>query len=183
MNDTATAEYVDDERPEVTGGVWRCEDLADVDWCLKRIGEFQQEAEEVETIRRKRIEEINAKAALLVARAQRAATFFESRIRDYAFHHREELLKGGQTKTRNLLHGAVSWRKVGGKPKVIDRDALLAWARRQADSGAPVFLRISDEPAWDEIKKHVAATGEVPPGVEVAAEEEELQVKVGGKKQ
>jgi phage host-nuclease inhibitor protein Gam len=179
MNDANQADvYADEERAEVREG-WRIETLADADWALKRIGELEQEKAEVTAIEAERVAEIHVRAETLRERVDRGVRFFSAKLREFAETHRDELLKGGKAKSRALIHGSIGWRKKGGGPVVVDKVALERWAMTQPPETG--FVRIKSEPAWDSIKQHISNTGEVVPGVELAEESEEFQVKPGGK--
>lgn len=168
--------YVDDEQPGVTAP-WRPQTLEDADWCLKRLMDLQAELGENNALLEANIVRLRARTNLLNRRLERGLAFFESVLRDYAENHRGELLKGGKRKTRNLLHGSLGWRKKGGALEILDKDALLEWARGQpVESG---FLRFREEVAISEVKKHAKETGEEPPGTVISPEYDEFVIKPG----
>lgn len=166
--------YQDEQSPDVREG-WHILDLATADWTLSRLADLQQEIAENRKLEEEAILRIRGRATKLQERAERGIAFFESRLREYAESHREELLKGGKKKSRNLMHGSIGWRKAGGGLSVVDPAALLAWAREQ-----PVeleLLRIKEEPALAAIKVLHSTTGEVPPGTDLKPEFEEFIAK------
>lgn len=166
-------EELDDERLERDG--WHIDSLADADWVLKRLADLRAEVEENKRIEEAAIARIKLKTQALNNRVERGVCFFESKLRDYAEQHRVELLKGGKKKSRSLLHGTLGWRKVGGQLRVVDPDALMQWAVQQPVENG--FVRIKEEPAIDEIKRHFKTCGEVPPGMDVTPESEDFFVK------
>lgn len=154
---------------------WHIQDIPTADWALGRVCDLEREIAENEAVADLAISRIHLRTQALNARAQRGVEFFKGRIAAFAESHREALLGGGKKKTRSLLHGSISWRKSGGGLQVQDKEALLDWARLQpAELG---FVRIKEEAAVDEVKKAFKATGEVPPGCDVAPEGEEVIVK------
>lgn len=170
----APEEYFDEELDSPTSA-WRIADLGQADWALKRLAALEKEAADNERIAELRIAEIRARTAKLNATALRGADFFRGQLAAYAMSHRTELLGGGKKKTRKLPSGEIAFRSKGGGLSIIDRDALLSWARQQpVESG---LLRIKEEPALDEIKRHFKASGEVPDGMQLEEEREEVVVK------
>lgn len=175
MSEQATA-AVEEFYEEVEAGPgWHIGDIESLDWALSRIADLQREIAENERVAEAAKIRIDSRTALLNARAVRGVEFFEGRIREYALLHRKDLLGGGKKKSRTLAHGSVGWRNRGGGFKCNDKDSLLAWARQQ-----PVelgFVRLKEEADWSAIKAYCETSGEVPPGVDVEPEAEELQVK------
>jgi phage host-nuclease inhibitor protein Gam len=168
-------EYVDEVDQEVRPG-WRIDTLATADWCLSRVADLEKEIEENEAIAADAIRRVEERTKQLNAKAMRGATFFRQRLVEFAQANREQLLKGGKKKTRELQHGCISWRKRGGGLVVVDRDQLLAWAQRQ-----PVELgltRVKEEPEVATIKAYAARTNTIPPGMTDAPEEEDLHIRV-----
>lgn len=154
---------------------WRVQSVADLDFALLRIRELEAEVADAEAIRDTRIAEIQARTERLTKRARWLAGFFRSHITAYAQEHREELLGHGRKKSREFIHGSVAWRRKGGGLAVTDREALLAWARAQPVEAE--LVRAKEEPALDAIKRHYAATGEVPGGMDLDPERDEIVVK------
>lgn len=166
--------YEDAEDPAV-GPTWEVKTLDHADWALSRLGALERERRENEEVAALAKARIDVKLEALNARIERGIRFFASRLEAYATFAKADLLGGGKKKSRALLHGSLGWRKVPEKLAVKDREALLNWARSQpVESG---LLRIKEEPALDELKKHFKTTGEVPPGTEVEPEKEEFIAK------
>lgn len=161
---------------------WAPKDLVDLDWALSRIADAERQQAELRRVAEEVIARARLKAEILSERLEKEAAYFRSRVATYAETHRAELLGNGKRRSRTLLHGTIGWRKTGGGLEVTDREALLDWARAQpVELGC---LRIKEEPALTEIKKHCATTGEVPPGCDVSPDAEEFTIKavseVGG---
>lgn len=172
VTDPVADDYVDDERPEVQGR-WAIENLDAADWALRRLADLQREKAENEAIARRRIEEIQMRLATLNKRAERGIAYFEAKLTEWAKANRAELIPG-KKKTRDLPSGSISFRKKGGGLVVVDEAALLKWAEEQGlEKG---LVRIKVEPALSEIKKQLGE-GEVPPGMDVEPEREEVVVK------
>lgn len=80
-----------------------------------------------------------------------------------------------KSKTLHLLTGSVSFRTVRGGPRIADNAAVLAWAQGALpDAVVPQVSLKLDAAA---VKAHVKETGEIPPGVEIADDREEMYVK------
>jgi phage host-nuclease inhibitor protein Gam len=171
--ETAVIEAVEQEEQLEAG--WSIKDLGAADWSLARIADLEREVDENTAMANAQIAKLQHKAQALNAPLLRRVEFFRTMLAAYAQANRAAILGNGKKKSRALLHGVLAWRKIGGGLTVTDRDALLEWARAQ-----PVELelvRVREEPAVAEIKRHCAATGEVPPGAEVVPEGEEFSVK------
>lgn len=179
--------YRDEERPDVGADIdprfgettvatpWRPESLVDVEWMLSRIRDLERTIDENEIILRERIALMKVRTEKLNESPRSGIAFFTALIRWFSETNRDVLLKGGKSKSRKFMSGQVGWKKKPAKPVVRDAEALLAWAQAQpVESG---FLRIKEEPAWDRIREHVIASGEIPPGVDVEPEEEKFEVK------
>ena len=76
-------------------------------------------------------------------------------------------------KTIKLPVGQRQWRVVPGGPRIVDDAAALRWAREALPDAVRVALSI-DKMA---IKSYVTTTGELPPGVELQADEERFGVR------
>lgn len=169
----SVAHYVDESDP-VAREDFHIQDVEQMDWALMRLAECEAEADRVDALVEAAIARVRARGAALKEQAMSGVRFFRGRVEEYAVAHRKELLGHGKSKTVKLLHGSVGWRKTGGDFTVNDKDALLAWAQQQPVERG--FVRIKEEAAWSEIKKHAKETGEVPPGVDVEPEGEEFKV-------
>lgn len=172
--------YVDADDETVAEGYWRIEDLGGLDWALSRIADLEREQAENAEIVGAQIDRLRARLEKLNAQAERGLRFFRSQVAAYAEAHRAELLGGGKKKSRALPSGVIGWKKVPAKAVVTDEAALLEWARSQ-----PVELelvRITEKPAWSDIKKQIEATGEVLPGTDYQPEGEALTIKTEASK-
>jgi len=78
-------------------------------------------------------------------------------------------------KTIKLPTGALSFRTVPGGPRVVDPDAALAWAKVEA--GELVIQTVSERLDKAGLADYVKASGDVPPGVEIAPARESFDVK------
>lgn len=170
----ATApEYQDDENPAVQDG-WKVDSISSADWALARIASLEMQMEQNKAILAERIAEARDRTKKLNESLERGVRFFRAHLAVYASTNRDALLGGGKGKTRKLLHGYIQFKKAGGDLKLLDEKALLAWAREQ-----PVeleFVRIIEEPAISEIKAHFKTTGEVPDGMELQPEREDVVI-------
>jgi phage host-nuclease inhibitor protein Gam len=156
------ATYEDEENPDVRAG-WEIDTIQAADWSLLRKAECEQEVAEAEAMRRAAIAEINRRADVLKAKAQRGADFFDFKLLSWMEKHRASIVHG-KKKSRALLNGTVGWRAHPERLVVVDEKALEAWLRDQpVESG---LARWKVEPEMKAIQALFAATGEVPPGCE-----------------
>jgi phage host-nuclease inhibitor protein Gam len=165
--------YVDEERPEVKGP-WLPVTRLDFDWAFERLSQCQGEADAVDEQYDAWLARVQKRRDELKARAMRGVHFFEGRIKVGAQAAREALLKG-KSKTATFLSGSVSWRKLGGRLTVSDKDALNEWLAAQPMEAG--LARVKLEPDMKAIQAHCKATGEVPPGCVWGEEYEEIYVK------
>lgn len=169
--------YQDEEDTRAAeGGPWRIDNLIAVDWAFKRLAALEAEVTLNEETALERIREIERRCKRLNERALRGIRFFRGHIQAYAETHKEEMLGGGQRKSRPFLHGTVGWRKKAAGFEVKDAAALLAWAQTQ-----PLELgltRMEEKPCLPEIKAHAKKEGVVPPGMQATPEADEIQIRV-----
>ncbi len=166
--------YQDESDVTVRDG-WAITDIGSLEWALGRVADLEDEARENAAALADAHRRLDARAAKLSERVQRGIGFFRGTILRYMEVHRHELLKGGQRKSRVLLHGSVGWRTSGARLKVLDKDALATWAAAQ-----PVELnlyRVRVEPNMRELQAYCEAQGIIPPGTERETEHETPFVK------
>lgn len=166
------ATYEDSENPEVSGG-WQIETIASADWALCRLAECEAEGEEIERQAEAAIKRIRERAEVLKAKVARGAGFFRYKLAVYAETHRGELLRG-KKKSREFLHGAIGWRRTGGRLRVADKDALLAWLAEQPITSG--LYRMKLEPEMAAIQSAFKERGEIPPGCEIEPETDEIKI-------
>lgn len=167
-------EYVDEQDPTAGPG-WRITDLSTADWAFARVADLEQEISENEAVVSQAMARLEDRLKRMNDRAMKGVAFFRSQLEAYATANREQLLKGGKKKSRELAHGKFAWRKSGGGLVVKDEAALLAWAQSQ-----PVELglvRIKEEAAIANIKKHAAAKSLIPPGMTETEAAESLDIE------
>lgn len=171
--ETQVPEYEDDLDPTVKTG-WEITDLGSADWAFERLAECEAEAEEIEAQFNATVTRLRARADMLKAKAARGAAFFRFKLLVYAEHNRSELLKGSK-KTREFLHGKVSWRTKPERLEVTDKGALVDWLASQPIKGG--LYRVEVKPELRAIQEQFKATGEIPPGCDLAPESETIHVE------
>lgn len=121
---------------------------------------------------RERLARVTAACAEMIAEAGREVADLEGlflpQLEEWA---RQNPPRKG--KTIRLPTGALAFRTVPGGPRVADEEAALSWARQHL----PAAVQVRERVIAAEIKGYVAATGELPPGVELAEERETFSVK------
>lgn len=167
-------DYQDENYPDIRTG-WQIEDLGALGWALERLGEIQGEIAQIDALRLQAIARIEARAATLAARAKAGGAFLESAVFSYMNRARKELLGGGKKKSRSLPTGTIGWRAKAAQIVMVDEAAAMEWAKSQPveDDILRVKLEINKKILNDRFK----ATGEVPPGFDIAPEEETPYVK------
>lgn len=154
--DFLEAEEVPAERPP-----WAVATEGDAIWAVDRLLTARQ--------RRDRIAE-QCRAVLAAAErdVERAEAFFLPLLEDWA---RRNPPRTGRT--IRLPTGSLSFRRVPGGPRVVDDAAALAWAR----AALPDAVRVVASVDRTAIKAYAAATGELPPGVELKPDDESFHVR------
>lgn len=81
-------------------------------------------------------------------------------------------------KSIKLLTGTLGFRSVKGGPRVVDKDAVIAWASSdEIERGSFLAYETVVKVNTDAVKDYVASTGEIIPGVEIKDDEERFYVK------
>lgn len=164
-----------EDTPE--GSDWKCDNLEKADWALKRLGEIYEEVAVNEAIAEKHIWSVTERLKRVNAPLTKSVEFFRSVLVEFAESHRDEIVRG-KKKTRELIHGKLSFRTKPGRLKVVDDAALLAWARaRPVEEG---LVRIKEEVCLREVQEHAEKEQFLPPGMEWEPESQSIEVKTTG---
>lgn len=121
------------------------------------------------------ITRVKVQAKTIVARAEDRRKRLEERFGEELRAYAAARLEGGKSRTLHLLHGSCSFRRIPGGPRVVDRDATLAWASEALKSA--VRFEVVEHLDVDAVKEHVAQTGELPPGVELREASDSFSVR------
>lgn len=78
-------------------------------------------------------------------------------------------------KTLHLMTGSLSFRRVRGGARIVDKAAVLEWARESMPSA--IVSVITERVDAEFIDGHFRQTGEIPAGVEVQEERDEFYVR------
>lgn len=168
------SDYVDEEDDRIRVG-WEVGNEEQLDWALKRRGELIAMQRANQRIFEAHVERMAHRLEKLNSPLEGGVAFLTGCIQTYVFNNRVRVIGSGKKKSRNLLHGTVGFRKTGGGLVVNDAAKLLAWARSQ-----PVelgYVRITEAPALDEIKRLHKRTGELFPGTDLSPEVETFYAK------
>jgi phage host-nuclease inhibitor protein Gam len=162
--------YLDDEDSGTVETAWRCENKPTADWIMRRLAALRAEEASIDAQAAATIKRVEERAAQLKMRIERGIGFFTFHLQSYCEREKAALLGGGKKKSADLLHGRIGWRSVGGKLKVVDKDALLAWLETQpAELG---LYRVKLEPEMRAIQDRFRADGVIPPGCEYQPQED-----------
>lgn len=145
---------------------WECETEAEAAWAVDIVLSYDERLERLDEAHR-------TYRAQLERERQRAVEFFEPHLRE--FYEANPPKRG---KTIKLVTGRIGFRKVGGGPRIQDKEKVLEWAREHRPDLVEVETRESVPAAG--VKDHVGKTGEIPPGVVVLDDEERFQIKPKG---
>jgi phage host-nuclease inhibitor protein Gam len=168
------AAYEDEHDPAVRG-VWQIENPASADFGLLRLSECEAQVTEIERQEAATIERVRRRAEELKSKARRGVNFFTYKLLAYAETHRAALLGTGKRKSREFLHGKITYRKKGGRLVVKDREALCEWlALQPVEAG---LYRMKLEPEMRAIQERFKAAGEIPPGCDFEPEYEDIEIK------
>lgn len=77
-------------------------------------------------------------------------------------------------KSIKLPHGTIGKRTVPGGPRVVDPDAVLAWAK---EHGIPGIVKVTETISKTAAIEYAKTTGDLPDGVEVVEARETFDVK------
>jgi phage host-nuclease inhibitor protein Gam len=165
--------YADEQEPSVQVG-WQVDSPESADWALLRLAECEAEAAAIEAQYAAAVARLRLHADGLVRRAGRGAAFFRYKLTDYAERHRADILGHGKRKSRDYLHGRLSWRSRSERLVVQDREALIGWLSAQPVEAN--LYRIKIEPDMKALQDLLKRTGQVPPGCDVEPESETLHI-------
>lgn len=135
------------------------------EWAMKRIQEAQQERERMAAHYKSQLEAIDRQTA---DRVEHLICL----LADYFERVPHRATKTGIEKYK-LPSGELE-RKPAGIDYRRDDDALLAWCRENH----PDWVRVKEEPSWEEIKKQIMADGILPDGVMPVETPAKFNVKV-----
>ena len=153
---------------------WRIDGVEALAWAMERLAKAEDERSKV-------LEVFNAYAKRLdgwkqdrLDAIEAGTAYLTAEVARYSTEHRKELVKG-KTKSIDLPAGTVSWRKVGGKLVVTDREALTKWCI-EAGPEAGLF-RVKTEPDMRALQEYFKKFGEIPPGTDAEPETESISIK------
>ena len=147
---------------EITAkGPWQIEGPDSCDWALGKLAEARAQAEEIERQAEAARSVVESRRATILKRIGAEVAFFESAILTYATTHRGEIVSG-RRKSRDYLHGRISFRSTPGRLVIEDADALAKWLdTRSIEEG---LSRVKTEPIKAALDAYFARTNDLPPG-------------------
>ena len=163
---------VESMAPEGHEGPWQPKTLADVEWALERIGEAEDDSDQITRQAEAAFAVIEARLQAIRQKHERKAQWFRSLVEAWAVEHRGEVVRG-KAKSRDFLAGSVGFRAKAEAVKVTDEAALLEWAGANHRD----LVRMKMEVDKKALASFVKSTGEIPPGVDVEPATETVVVK------
>lgn len=142
-------------------------DDAAAEWAMKKIAEKNAEVEAWKSYYHDALEKIES-------RLQNDIDFFQFKLHEYfnTVPHRETA-----TMERYALpSGELVLTKQKFEYKMTDASAALNWCKT---CGYDDFIKRTEAPRWDAIKKHIKTSGEIPNGVELVETEEKFTIRMG----
>ena len=142
-------------------------DDAAAEWALKKIAEKNAEINAWKSYYREALEKIES-------RLQNDIDFFQLKLEEYfkTVPHRETA-----TMERYALpSGDLVLSKRKAEYKMTDAAAALEWCK---SCGYEDFIKRTETPRWDAIKKHIKTSGEIPNGVELVETDEKFTIRMG----
>ena len=156
-------------------GPWMVEGPDSADWALAKLAAAREEIAEIERQAEAARAMIEARRLKVIERIGREAAFFESAILTYAQAHRGEIVDG-KRKSRDYLHGRISFRSKAGRLVVEDKAALVTWLESQAVELG--LSRVVLEPDKKAIDAWFDAGGrEAPPGTRYENPAESISIE------
>lgn len=159
--ETEVTSYLEAEEEPAQRPAWTVTTEADAIWAADRVLTARQRHERI-------VEQCEAMIEASAREMRRAEAFFLPLLENWA-----RLNPPVRGKTIHLPTGQLAFRRVPGGPRVVDDAAALEWAR----VALPAAVRVVESVDKAAIKAHIAATGELPPGVEVKPDDESFSVK------
>jgi phage host-nuclease inhibitor protein Gam len=156
------AEPVTDEGRLWPGG-FHVDSQQAAEWVIDKMIALEERAERLDA-------QYKAMKAAIIRDRESLDRRFSSELRAWASENMPV-----KSKTLHLLTGSVSFRTVRGGPRIADSREVEAWARENLPEA--VIEKIDYKIDAQMIKNHVQAWGEIPPGVEIADDREEMYVK------
>lgn len=165
MQDLVTIEPREPETDE--GRLWpggfRVDSQDAAEWVIDKMIALEERAARLEA-------QYKAMKAAILRDRESLDRRFSSELRAWAAEN-----MSAKSKTLHLLTGSVSFRTVRGGPRIQDHAEVLAWARESLPDAVVPTVTLKVDPAA--VKDHVKETGEIPPGVEIADDREEMYIK------
>jgi phage host-nuclease inhibitor protein Gam len=138
-------------------------DEATADWAVDKLVSMDEKLERLER-------QYKAAKAAIVRDKDAFERRFLSEIRAWA-----EGQLTGKTKTLHLLSGSISFRSVKGGPRIADSREVEAWAHENLPEA--IIETVTHKVDAQAVKDHVKAWGEIPPGVEIVDDRQEIYIK------
>lgn len=164
--------------PEATSEAWQPRTVDEVAWCAMKAQQAHAEYAEAAAAAERLIAQAQAWLADAQARRDERVAFFEGHAVAYLQRQRAAEAEAGTqpdrlTKTLKLPGGAqVRARQGRDRFEVTDEATVMSWAGDNAPDVVTVTRRVNR----NELARHVRATGEIPPGVEVLPGEVQLSL-------
>lgn len=149
---------------EHENGIFQIQDDQGAEWALKKIREAREEQVKWETFYAERLEAVRQKT-------QETVDYMTGLLQMYFASVPHRVTKGG-TEKYALPSGELIC-KPAGIDYERDEGALLSWC----EANLPEAVKVTRKASWEDVKKYIKETGDIPEGVVPVETEPTFQVK------
>lgn len=149
---------------EHENGIFQIQDDQGAEWALKKIREARAEQAQWINFYQGRMNQVKTQT-------QETIEFMEGRLRQYFAGVPHRVTRGG-TEKYALPSGELIC-KPAGIDYELDEGALLSWC----EANLPEAVKVTRKASWEDVKKYIKETGDIPEGVVPVETEPTFQVK------
>ena len=149
---------------EHENGIFQIQDDQGAEWALKKIREAREEQAKWTDFYQGRMNQVKTKT-------QETIQFMEGLLRQYFGGGTHRVKEGGTDEY--ALPSEELIRKAAGMNYERDEGALLSWC----EANLPEAVKVTRKASWEDVKKYIKETGDIPEGVVPVETEPTFQVK------
>lgn len=158
--------------PEEPREDFSIKDLRSLGWLIRRRGELDGEIARVRAARDQEVAELDLRAQTLVTRVQAELDRLDQWYGWQAEAFVSAEIKGKKKRSVPTLWGTAGYRKTQGSLKIEDMEQAVAFARENG-----IEVKVVESVNRTPLKKHLKATGEIPPGTEYEPPEDKFYMQ------
>ena len=149
---------------EHENGIFQIQDDQGAEWALKKIRESREEQAKWSDFYRTRLDQV-------MTQTQETIDYMEGLLRQYFASVPHRVTKGG-TEKYALPSGELICKPAGIDYQRDDK-ALLDWC----EANLPEAVKVTRKASWEDVKKYIKETGDIPEGVVPVETEPTFQAK------